>query len=370
VGRFQNLSQVGQVLADVIVAAMPGTTVVMNVPPENPEALPPSVRVSLLWTTPQPGHRSDPPERNLDGTLAPPPATLTAWYLVSTYGQTAENNAIDAHDLLGNIIRIFHAQRTVPLPVGGNGEGAIDVIQVPVDHELCEKVWVPLQTRLRPWVVFDIGPIQLLRADAAPTVQPLVHPGGVHLGDIEVAQPPRIERIAPSVIGEGGRVRIDGTYAGAPSLVMIGTNRHEPPDIAAMAPGGPVLVTLTNQVGVRDFTITLRGAGPVMSEPEVLTVVPATVPSVDAPDVLTHSRALPLVLEGRELGVGAVDVFFWPDAGISAPNDVIVAPANAATTTVTIPALSLAPLAPRLYRVSVHHPPHGFTPYVVLEIVP
>jgi hypothetical protein len=371
VGRFNNLSQVGQVLIDVITAAVPtATDVVLNVPPESPEATKPGVRVTLLWTTPQPGHRSDGPQLNRDGTLALPPATLSAWYLISTYGQTPENNAVDAHDLLGAIVRTFHARTTLELPVSGNGEGKIDVVQVTVDHELCEKVWVPMQARPRPWAVFDVAPIQLLRSDDSVAVQPVVHPGGVRLADIDVADQPRIVRLVPSRVGVGGRLRVDGSYTGAPTRVTIGDVRHEPPDIAPMAPGGPVLVTLKNQVVEGEYIVTLRGAGEVMSEPEVVTVVSPALPSVDAPDVLQQSRAAALVLEGRSLGAGAVDVYFWPDSGISAPSDVVEVAGTAAATTVTLQPAALAALAPQVYRVSVHRPPHTFTPYVVLEIVP
>jgi hypothetical protein len=370
-GRFQNLSQVSRVIADVIGNAVPaGTDVVINVPPENPESAQPAVRVSLLWTTPQPGHRSDDVERNPDGTVASAPATLTAWYLVSTYGQAPDSNAIDAHNLLGDVVRAFHATATLTLPVNANGEGVIDVVQVPVDHELCEKVWVPLQARLRPWAVFDVGPIQLLRNDPPANVQPIVHPGGVRLADIDVADRPRITRLVPSTIGVGGRVRIDGSYTGAPTRVTIGDERLVPPDIVAMEAGGPVLVTLTNAIVAGDFTVTLTGVGPASSDPEVLSVVPETVPSVDAPDVLQHSRAAALVLNGRALGVGAVQVFFWPDSGISAPTEVVTVAGTAANTTVTIQPAALGPLHGRLYRISVHLPPHTFTPHVLLEVVP
>jgi hypothetical protein len=369
-GRFQALSQVGQVLSDVIVAAIPGANVLVNVPPNEPESQQAGVRLTLLWTTPQPAHRNDGVQRNVDGTVSRPPATLSAWYLVSTVGQTVEGNAIEAHNLLGDIIRTFHARTTVPLPLNGNGEGTLDVVQVPVDHEMCEKVWVPLQVRLRPWAVFDVAPIQLLRADGIGPPQPLVRPGGVVLDDVDVADKPRIQRIVPGTIGEGGRVRIDGTYTGAPTRVMIGDIPHQPPDIAPMSPGGPVLVTLTNAVAAGQYTVTLRGAGDVMSDQDVISVIPDTLPSVDAPDVLQHSRALPLVLEGRALGAGPTPVFFWPDRGIYAPSEVTIVNGTAAGTTVSVPAAELLPLAPRLYRVSVQLPPHRYTPFVLLEIIP
>lgn len=370
-GRFQNLSQVGLVLADVIEAAVTaGTEIRINVPIDDPASAPPAIRITLLWTTPQPMHRSDPPERNPDGTMAPPPPTLSAWYVISTYGATAEENATGAHNLLGQIIRAFHVRPSLELPLDGMGEGQIHVVQVPVDAELTEKIWTPLQVRLRPWALFDVAPIQLLRTEGPGPKQPIVHPGGVRLGPIDVAAPPRIARITPTTIGRGGRIRLDATYTGTPSIVSVGGTRIVPPDIAAMEDGGPVLVTLPAGVVEDAYDVRLIGAGSVPSNPETLTVVEVTLPSVDAPDALRHSRTNNLVLTGRALGAGAVNVVFWPESGISAPPDVITLAGNAAANVITIPAANLAPLRNTVYRLSLQHSAHGFTPYVSLEIIP
>jgi hypothetical protein len=371
VARFQTLSQVGLVLVEVIEAAVPAATEVrLNVPIENPASAAAAVRVTLLWTTPQPGHRSDPPERNPDGTMAPPPPTLTAWYVISTYGFDAAQNAVDAHDLLGRIIRAFHVQPTLTLPIAGMGEGDLHVTQVPLDPELSEKVWVPLQVRQRPWALFEAAPVQLLRTDPAGPVQPVVRPGGVRLGPVEAVEPPRIARISPAVAGRGGRIRIDGAYLGAPARVTIGGTQIVPPDVSAMEPGGPVLVQLPAGLVEGTYDATLTGAITPHSDPATLTIVDPARPSIDAPIVLRHSRANPLVLDGRALGVGAVNVIFWPDAGIAAPSDVVTVAGNAATISITIPAAALAPLRNTLYRISLQAAPHVFTPYVVLEMTP
>lgn len=370
-GRFQNLSHVGLVLSEVIEAAVAaGTEIRVNVPHDEPTSSQRGIRITLMWTTPQAAHRSDPPERNPDGTVTPPPPTLSAWYLISTYGDTDGQDAIGAHDLLGQIIRAFHIRPTLSLPIDGLGEGEIHVVQVPVDADLNEKIWTPLQVRQRPWALFDVAPIQLLRAEAPGPAQPIVHPGGIRLGPVDVADRPRISRVTPATIGRSGRVRLDATYTGAPSVVSVDATRIIPPNIVAMEDGGPVIVTLPAGLAEDTYDIRLTGAGNVASDPETLTVVEATRPSLDAPGVLRHSRATNLVLTGRALGAGAANVVFWPDSGISAPTDVITVTAAAAATSVTIGAADLVPLRTTVYRLSVQHAPHGFTPYVLLEIVP
>lgn len=370
-GRFQSLSQVGLVLADVIDAAVPGgTDIVLNVPLDDPTSAGPAVRITLLWTTPQASHRNDPAERNPDGSMAPPPPTLSAYYVVSTHGATAEQNAIGAHDLLGQVIRAFYVQPTLELPIDGLGEGQVDVVQVPVTAEFSERIWSSLQVRPRPWVLFDVGPIQLLRSDPPGPVQPVVHPGGLRLGPVDVVDRPRIQRITPAAIGRGGRIRIDASYTGAPSRVVVGETRLVPPDVAALEDGGPVAATLPASVAEGAYDLTLTGAGNLTSEATTLRVIADTEPSLDAPAVLRHSRAAGLSLTGRALGAGAVDVVFWPDSGVQAPTDVVTLPANAAGTSLFIPAADLAPLRDTLYRISLQHAPHGFTPYVLLEMTP
>jgi hypothetical protein len=250
------------------------------------------------------------------------------------------------------------------------GEGEIDVVQVPIDAELSEKIWTPLQVRQRPWALFDVAPIQLLRMEAPGPEQPIVHPGGIHLGPVDVADLPRIVRITPSTIGRSGRIRLDATYTGAPDIVSVGGTRIIPPDIAAMEDGGPVAVMLPPGVIEGTYDVTLTGVSNVPSDPQTLIVVAATQPSVDAPDQLRHSRANDLVLTGRALGTGAVNVIFWPDAGISAPSDVFTVAGNAAGNTITIPAANLTPLRNTVYRLSLQHSAHGFTAYVLMEIMP
>ena len=210
--RFEQLSQVGLVLQSVIEANVPGTPeVLIAPPPEDPTGAAAAVRITLLWTTPQPTHRNDPDERNPDGTIAAPPPTLSGFYLITTYGSTPEGNALEAHDLLGLVIRAFHVNQVLQMPVDGLGEGLLNLVQVTMEPELVEKFYTPLQLRLRPWVLYEVAPIQLLRQEAPEAPRPVVRPGGLRLAPIEALAPPRIDRITPLTVGEGGRIRIDAT---------------------------------------------------------------------------------------------------------------------------------------------------------------
>ena len=123
-GRFDLLSDVGRVLQSVIEANVPaGTDVRIAAPLDDIGGPGGAVRITLLWTTPQPAHRNDPFERNPDGSMAAPMPSLSVFYLVTTYGSTPEGDAIEGHNLLGRIIRAFHVTQQLDLPVDGFGRG-------------------------------------------------------------------------------------------------------------------------------------------------------------------------------------------------------------------------------------------------------
>jgi hypothetical protein len=374
-GRFDLLSQVGLVLQSVIEANVPVGTEIRIAPPlDDPTSAVAAVRITLLWTTPQPTHRNDPEERNPDGTIAVPPPTLSGFYLITTYGATPEGNALDAHDLLGRVIRTFHVNQTLQMPVDGFGEGRLHVVQITMEPDLVEKIYTPLQLRLRPWVLYEVAPIQLLRQEVPGAPRPVVRPGGLQLAPIAALAPPRIERITPATVGGSGRIRIDATYTGDPARVVIGTERIIPPQIAALVPGGPVRVNLPPAVVPNAYDVTLTAANNVPSRPGGLNVVDPSLPSVYAPDALEHSIAGDLVLDGGALGANgdARQVFLWPDSGIGSPVDVVevAGTIEAGGNAVRVLASQLTGLRPRLYRISVQHGTHLFTPYVLLEITP
>ncbi len=369
--RFANLFQVAQVLADVIDTAVSTTPEIRVASPlENPDSTTEAVRITLLWTTPQSTHRSDPAERNPDGTVLQPMVTVSAAFLITTYGSTDQGNLVQAYGLLGEIMHGFHTQPTLTLPLSGLGDGRLNLVQVPVDADLTEKIYTSLHVRNRPWVLYDVGPIQLQRTAVA-TDQPIVHPGGVRMPPIQVIARPTIERITPNPVGAGGRVRLDGSYTSPVTRVVIGTTRVEGGGLAVPVPEGPVLATLTNAIQETAHDVTLTAGGST-SASSTLTVVSPNTPSIDAPADIRHPLANNLTLTGRALGNGPVELILWPDQGVSMPSDVRTIPGVAAGggTTITVNAADLATLGQTTYRISLHFDTHGFTPYVLLEFTP
>jgi hypothetical protein len=222
---FSNLHHVGEVIVEMIetnLAAAPTGTIQVGPPLDTPTGAAEDIRVTLLWVTPQPTHRNDVWERKAGGGLKPPPLTLSAFFMVSTYGSAAED-PVRAHELLGNIMQIFHTEPELTLPLAGlpgKGEGRLSIVQVPTAADLMEKVYAPLQAKHRAWVLFEAGPIQLPMnvSDTAPG--PVVAPGGIHFEGVEVLTRPRIVRVTPSRQAQGGRVRVDVELAGR-DLVQI-----------------------------------------------------------------------------------------------------------------------------------------------------
>lgn len=380
--RFNNLFDVGQVLMDMIVDETAILDVHVGPPLANPAGANEAIRITLLWATPDMTHRSDPPLTNADGTRTPPPITLHAYYLVTTYGTTAED-AIQAHNLLGRVMQLFHSTPEIQLPLDPLqfpaatpvGTGRFRIVQMPIAVEMLEKVFTPLQVSQRPWVLFEAGPVQLahLRPPAGPA--PLVRPGGVNLMPLEVRTPPSIVRITPNRIAEAGRVRIDLDFLGVINRVVVGRSRLTGAAIVTPVPNGPVFVTIPNAgpnavlAGTYDATIT---SGVLTSPPATITVQAPTIPSISSPASSQHSIAANLVLDGASLG-GIIELFAWPDEGLTSPGDVRQLAVTAAANTVTVTSATLAAANLRSglrYRITGHYGPNVYTPYVLLEFVP
>src|SRR5207244_23115 len=107
---------------------------------------------------------------------------------------------------------------------------------------------------------------------------------------------PGINRLTPAIIGRGGRVRLDGTYAAPAARVTLrrrlppATDLVPPNDIGEMEPGGPVLVQLPAGLVEDAYDVTLWGSTATPSAPQTLVIVDPARPSLDAPDILRHSR--------------------------------------------------------------------------------
>jgi hypothetical protein len=376
VALFTNLYHVGEALAQLLSdrLELPINRVIVGLPREEPTNPVEQLRVSLLWVNQQPGHVSDAPHRNFNGTETPAPMTLSAFYLITTYGNTTEEIASDAHRLLGDVLRVFHAEPVLRLSPGlGHGEGKLGVTLVPTTPELLEKIFSPLQLKHRPFLLYEVGPVQLKSLKETIGPRPVVAPDGLALGGPEAKARPSIGRVVPMAQAVGGRVRIDGSFEQAPSRVWIGPAKIEGADITVVDAKRSVVVLLPalglNAVppGVHKLSV---AAGNLISEPASLLVLPMGEAALEAPAALTHSKAAPLVLAGRGLA-GALDVVAWPDDGIRDPSDVKTLPIDLKTDVeVHVGAASLKDLGERMYRLAARVGPHVYTPYVVLEVTP
>jgi|GEM_PF-3872593 len=160
--RVEKLSEVGLLLTDTIRGTVgPGVDVRLASPVEDPDSGDPSVRVSFLWITPSSASRNEKMENLPDGRNSPVSSTLHVFYMISACGTSVAGNCIAGHDLLGQMIAQFNNAPTINSPdVGESGDG-LNVMLAPADAELLGRIYRNMQVRPRPWMVVDVGPIQL-----------------------------------------------------------------------------------------------------------------------------------------------------------------------------------------------------------------
>lgn len=383
--EFANLHDAGVALAGYLRRNLtPALADVLAAPPiENAAGSAEAIRISLMWVTPQPTHRNDPWVVGADGQETAPPVSLSGFYLVTTYGSTDGGEPNQAINRLGEVLQVFETgpDLTLPLPATPQldavaGDGRVSIIHVPTAADLMEKIYTPLQMRHRPWALFEVGPIQLVRLLLPRQGPDVVRPGGVQLTNVAPIAPPRILRVTPSRLRAGGRVMLDTAEAGTADTLRIGAVTFTFADTPAAAleiarPDalGRVFATYPAAGPDGDVDAVLRGrAG---SDPEPVTILPASAAGVDAP-LAALAPGADLVLTGGALDT-ADRVFLWPDAGIRDPADVIdlgptvVAPASV---TVARAGLTAAGLCAIPHRVSLRMASGAFTPYVLLEVAP
>ncbi len=373
--QFTSLFHVGEALAHLVRARLSLDSGLVIVGPPREEILDTSrhLRISLLWMSPQPHHRNDVPERNPDGTRVPPPLSLTAHYLFTTYGNTVSEESVGAHELLGDVMRVLHDEPRISLPLAdlpGRGEGNLDVTLVPLAPELIEKLFGPLQLKHRTFALYEVGPVQLKSLKAMLASKPVVVPGGVRLaGPVVVRTRPVLRRVVPSVQAAGGRVRLEGSFPEPPTRVHVGTLTFKGADLQVVDVERAVNVVLPAGLLPGLHSVSLS-TGNLSAESLPLEVQAAGEATLDAPSSMTQSQGADLVLSGRGLS-GAVEVIAWPDAGVQSPSEVVTLPlaATATASQLTVAAASLAALARRAYRFTVRVGAHRFTPPVVLEVV-
>jgi len=385
VARFVNLHDVAQVLAEHIREEVGIGDVQAGTPRDVSSTTEAAARITLLYTTPQPAHRNDLPERQPDGTRRSPPRTLSCFYLVTTMG-AEDGDPIAAHHALGRIMTLYHDHPTLQLPLSDNpgvdpgaftdlGEGVMSIVQVPIMLDQIDKIWTTLDVQLQPWALFEASSVQLVSQldDAGPA--PVVRPGGVTL-DVRTGTRPLIVGIAPKAVRQGGRVRIDAVLPGVPEGAWVDGIDVPPGDPSLIpAPGGsPLLLTLDDggleALGPGTHPLTVRASGLISRRGALLVAAPEA-PVVDAPAAMRHDPATDLVLSGANL-VDAQEAVLWPDADVAAPTDVHSVPLTAvaadSVTVLSAGGLATLPADGGAWRLVVRVGPQVFTPYVLVEL--
>ena len=387
--RFANLHDAGAAVASYIRRNLnPTLQDVMAGPPiENATTAGESIRVSLMWVTPQPTHRNDPWITGDDGQSHPPPVSLSAFYLITAYGTPGAGEPTQAINRLGQAIQVIETGPVIEMPLPDDpttpaadpvpGEGRMSAALLPTAADLMEKVFTPLQMRHRPWAMIEVGPIQLERLVQPVEGPDIVAPGGVRLAGPRPITEPRIAAVSPARLRPGGRLRLDTLEAAGAETLRLGDQVFRFVDapgaadeIARPDAEGRVFVTYPAGGPEGDIDAVLRAAD-MTSAPAPLSIAAAGLPGLDAPDARLDPGA-DLTLTGAELGA-ADRVYLWPDRGVAAPAEVIdLAPDSVAPTQVTVArtALDAAGLRALRYRAALRIGPNRFTAFVILEVAP
>lgn len=376
--EFTGLHQVAQVIVQVLVDAgepFDENVVHYGPPLEQPSQAQEQVRVTLLWTTPQPTHRNDPYDRTATGQLKPPPLTLSAFVLITTYGGNDVDPAT-AYTLLGKVMTVFHDRPEERLPMASLGDvglGPLTFTQVPTAADLMEKVFSPLQTKHRPWVLYEVGPIQLVPSRPLVASAPPVRPGKIGL-DVTVVSRPEVRGVAPERQARGGQLRLDVGLHGRP-LQEVRIAGIATPAVAIPGVSDAVLVEVPPTAPLGAAAITVRTGTSALppiawSAPGTIEVVGAGEPVIEALATDSLAAAAGLTLTGQGLAQ-ASHVLVWPDDGVRSPSEIAeipVAAASAGSVSVGGPALAAALTTARILgrrvRVAVRATTTAFTPHV------
>ncbi|MFH5774272.1 Pvc16 family protein [Paracoccus sp. NGMCC 1.201697] len=383
--RFVNLHDAGRALASHLKARIAPllSDIVAGPPIENPATQGEAIRVSLLWVTPQPTHRNDPWFTDDAGQRRPPPLSLSAYFVVTSYGNSPAGEPVQAVNRLGQALQVIETAPTIEMPITAApnidpvpGSGRMNATLVPVAADLMEKIFTPLQMRHRPWALVELGPVQLERLDAPlPAAVPVV-PGGVRLAGPAPVARPAITTLHPSPLGRGRRIRIDSAQAANATELQIGDQVFvfaDPPlgvgEIARPDALGRIFATYPAAAPDGPLDVVLTGPGGTSERHPV--TVSATGAALDAP-VDALAAGADLVLTGG--GLAATDrAFLWPARGIRSPLEVIdLAPTTVAAGQVTLAraGLDAAGLRAIPYLVALRGGPASFTPAVLVEVAP
>ena len=384
---FNDLHDVAQVLSEHIREETGIQDVQAGQPRDVAATTEPAARITLLYSTPQPGHRNDPLEPAPGGGMQPPPLSLSCFYLVTTSG-TDSDDPIGAHHALGRVMGLYHDVPALNLPLSANpgsppgvftdlGSGELSVTQVPMMLDQIDHIWMPLTDKLQPWVLFEVAPVQLVSHLPDTAALPVVRPGGIVLAE-PIGLRPAVLDTSPQPARPSGRLRLEVAAAQEVDGVWVDELRIAPGDaaltVAASASGTTtVLLDLSKSglgvltAGIHSLTVSAGGLASRTTAVQLLEGLAV----LDAPAEATHDPSADLVLTGSGLGT-VQEVVAWPARGIGAPADVRSLPfvsGGAGEVTVrSTGGLADLPAVISSWRLAAQLPGPGYTPYVALEV--
>lgn len=384
---FDDLHDVAQVLTEHIREETGIQDVQAGQPRDVAATTVPAARLTLLYATPQQGHRNDPHEP-VAGGMRPPPLSLSCFYLVTASGVDSDD-PVGAHHALGQVMGLYHDVPTLQLPLSANpgsppgvftdlGSGDLTVSQVPIALDQIDHIWTPLNSELQPWALFEVAPVQLVSRRPDSAVLPVVRPGGITLTE-PVGLRPVVLDCSPQPARPGGRIRLEVAAPQQLDGIWVDELRINPGD-AALTLGGSVSGVTTTLVDLSKSGLSVLTAGP-----HTLTVSAGGLASraatirlsdqlalLDAPAEIGHDPAADLVLTGSDL-TAVQSVLAWPASGIGAPSEVRPLPyavGGAGTLTVrSTGGLADLPTAITSWRLAAELPGPGYTPYVAVELL-
>ena len=384
---FNDLHDVAQVLTEHIREETGIQDVQAGQPRDVSATTEPAARLTFLYSTPQPGHRNDPPEPGYGAGMQPPPLSLSCFYLVTTSG-TDSDDPVGAHHALGQVMGLYHDVPTLQLPLSANpgsppgvftdlGSGELSVIQVPMTLEQVDHIWTQQTEHLQPWVLFEVAPVQLVSHLPVTAAAPVVRPGGIVLEE-PVGLRPTVLDTSPQPARPSGRLRLEVAAAQEIDGVWVDELRVAPGDaaltVAVSASGSTtVLLDLSKSglsvltAGTHSLTVSAGGLASRTTPFQLLEGLAL----LDAPAEATHDPSADLMLTGSGLGP-VQEVLVWPASGIGAPADVrslSFASGGAGQITVRSAAgLADLPAAITAWRLAAQLPGPAYTPYIALDV--
>lgn len=374
--RFNDLHDVAQVLVEQIRERVGLTDVQAGSPRDVTATIAAGARVTLLYTTPSVTHRNDPIETQANGSRRHPPLALTCNYLVTCSGADGDD-PIAAHHALGEIMTLFHDEPRLQLPVQETGfsplgEGVFDIVQVPIQTDLVDKIWSSIDGSLQPWCLFEVGPVQLVSAQPDLPASSVVAPGGIGL-QVRAGSRPLITRLTPATTHPLGRIRIDAISPAEMESLRVDnvTVAANDPSLDAEPDGSRSLLRLDAiaspalRPGTHSVQLNAQGFS---SPTSTFQITDSSAPALSAPATFVHDGTAPLTLNGANLAA-AEGCVVWPDQGVPASGQVFNLALSAATAdSVTIAPAELSTLTAddRTWRLALQFPGSRFSDYVLL----